>query len=573
MRIKFLVFLYFIIFNQLVFSQNRETEFKTIFYSKIKKLPNSNLLKKTSDFYFSNELDSTLVYTQKLLNKKVNNTAYYNYSNFLRGLTLKEKKVFNESKNILSKIDKQFFFYPQVIASFGQIAIENEQYKESINYYKKIEFIINPKIYNIKSNHIKHNLGISYLLLKDFINAEKYLLENTKINENLKDTIALIGSYGDLANLYYEQFKDNQAIPYFIKAYELAKKTNDFKLKATTSKNMSIVEENRKNFEKANNYRKEYGNWKDSFNNQNKIWEVAQLEKQFAIKEKQKEVSVLKTENKLKIAERNTYLYSAIILLILFFVSFYFYMEKSKNNRIITKQKEKLNELNATKDKLFSIVSHDLRSSVNALKTSTTKIIANVNDSKWEEAAIDLKQNSAIANSTYNLLDNLLHWALLQNKQTYFEISPIKLYFIVEQVQFNYITLLNEKNISFENTVPKKATILADQESLKIIIRNLLDNAIKFSKINGYIKIYAIEDDKYWHFTIQDNGIGMTEDIKNQILNEDIQLAKKTNQQSIGSGLGMQLCKSMILKNNGKLNIESKLNSGTKMIISLPKQI
>lgn len=78
------------------------------------------------------------------------------------------------------------------------------------------------------------------------------------------------------------------------------------------------------------------------------------------------------------------------------------------------------------------------------------------------------------------MLDNLLHWALLQTKQSYFHIEPLRLFFIVEQVAYNYKPLMHDKSISFQNLVLQTDKVLADQESLKIILRNLLDNAIKF---------------------------------------------------------------------------------------------
>jgi light-regulated signal transduction histidine kinase (bacteriophytochrome) len=106
--------------------------------------------------------------------------------------------------------------------------------------------------------------------------------------------------------------------------------------------------------------------------------------------------------------------------------------------------------LNATKDKLFSIVSHDLRSSVNALKVSNGKQAESKTLQSWIPNCI----TTAIANGAYNLLDNLLHWALLQTKQSYFKES-LRLFFIVEQMVYNYKPLMLDKNIHFENKVLK----------------------------------------------------------------------------------------------------------------------
>ena len=162
-----------------------------------------------------------------------------------------------------------------------------------------------------------------------------------------------------LANLYYEQYKDTEAIYFFKKSYDLSKDTKDFDLKQQASKNMAVVEENRGNFKQALAYRKESEQWKDSLNNQNKIWAVADFEKKYAVAQKQKQISVLKVENELKNTQRNTMFFSTIGLLLLLTGGVYVYGQKVKNAKIILSQKEKLDELNATKDQLFSIVSHD----------------------------------------------------------------------------------------------------------------------------------------------------------------------------------------------------------------------
>ena len=237
-----------------------------------------------------------------------------------------------------------------------------------------------------------------------------------------------------------------------------------------------------------------------------------------------------------------------------------------------TNSKENLDALNSTKDKLFSIVSHDLRSSVNALKTSNSSLLENLKSKNITVLENLLQKNSTIVNGAYSLLDNLLNWALLQTEQGYFSIDKLRLFFIIEHVAYNYKPLLNQKELSFENAVTKKDVAYADQESLKIVLRNLLDNAIKFSEPNGSIKIYSTHtDDVYCNVIVEDTGLGMSEATRLKLLSDSNLLAKKENEDIIGTGLGIQLCKSMIAKNNGKFSIESELGKGTKMIVSLPK--
>lgn len=572
-KVRLFIFTIFFFYTSFLFSQK---DIDSLFYSSIKtivkKYPKEHNIQKASLFFYQKNWDSTLVYSMKQLvipNQKID---LENYCHFLRGFSFKQKKLFKESQKEFYLISPEYHLYHIVRLLLGEIALEKKEFIEAITYFKEIELLNEHKLLGIKKSNVTHNLGLCYLHLEQFSQAEFYLLESVKLQEEQKDSLMLIGSYGDLANLYYVQYKDNLAIPYFEKAYQLSKKIEDFQLKQNTAINMAVVEENRKNFPKALAYRKEYEQWRDSLNDQNKVWEVAQLEKEFAVKEKQKEVSLLQAENKIKIAERNGFFYSAIVLLLLLGISFYFYREKIKTNKIILAQKETLDELNATKDKLFSIVSHDLRSSVNAMKNSNAKLLENLETKNLEGLDSLLHQNSAIANGTYNLLDNLLHWALLQTKQSYFEMISMRLFFIVEQMLFNYKPLVADKNIHLENTILKSDMVFVDQESLKIVLRNLLDNAIKFSNENGFIKIYTENNEEnYCDLIIEDNGIGMTEATRVSLLKETTLLAKKANENTIGTGLGMQLCKSMIQKNKGKLNIESEFGKGTKMIVSLLK--
>ncbi|HEY1195405.1 tetratricopeptide repeat-containing sensor histidine kinase, partial [Flavobacterium sp.] len=416
------------------------------------------------------------------------------------------------------------------------------------------------------------NLGICYLHLNQFDKAEFYLLKNSEILKNSNDTLPLINSYFNIASLYYEQYKDNQAIPYFENAYKLSKQVKDIDTKRVAAKNMAVVEENRGNFKIALTYRKESEQWKDSLNNQNKVWAVADFEKKFAVAQKQKEIKVLQVENKLKNTQRNGFFFTAIGLLLLLTGGVYIYAQKVKSSKIILLQKNKLDELNATKDQLFSIVSHDLRSSVNALKTSNAKLSSTLETKNYEELNQLIVQNSGIANSAYSLLDNLLHWAMLQTKQLYFHKESVHLYSIVQQIEYNYKPLLQDKGISFENSVSKNIFIFVDLDSVKIVLRNLLDNAIKFSSENGKISIYSENDTPTsCQLIIQDDGIGMKPETIEALLSDSELLAKKSNSETIGTGLGLQLCKQMVRKNDGQLAIESNLKKGTKMILTFPK--
>lgn len=561
-----------IVFPFILFSQKKNNE--SLSFQLKKKVIEFNKevnFKKAQSFFLEENWDSTLVYSMKQLNR-LPVTELNDYCHYFRGVSFTQKKLLEEAKREFNLVSVKFAFYYKVKLKLGEIALNQNQFKTALHYFEEIQKLPNSGSYDFNRSNVLKNIGLCYLHLKKFDKAEEYLLKNSKLNEVEKDTILVVESYLDIATLYYEQYKDNLAIPYYEKAYHLSKKVKSFNLKRATAMNMAVVEENRKNFPLALTYRKEYEAWKDSLNDQNKVWAIADLEKKFAVKQKQKEVNILEAENKVKKAERNGFLISSVLLLVLLGAGVYFYRQKIKSNKIILAQKNELDELNATKDKLFSIVSHDLRSSVNALKVSNGKLIENLENKKYTELDVLLHNNSTIAAGAYNLLDNLLNWALLQTQQAYFYQESLHLVSIVQHVEYNYKPLMLDKKLSYKNEVTASEYVFADLDSLKIIIRNFLDNAIKFSKENGTISVYSRPStEDFCYLVIEDTGLGMSNASREELLKETVLLSKKKNDDIIGTGLGMQLCKSLIHKNGGKLDIESEENVGTKIIIALQK--
>jgi signal transduction histidine kinase/tetratricopeptide (TPR) repeat protein len=572
-KINFSILLLLLLTPALFFSQNQTVN--KIFNIESKKkaiLFKEEIHFNKAQYYFQEKnWDSTLVYSMKHLSVSRNNELN-NYCHYFRGFSLNEKKLFTEAKSELKLISKNFVFYPLVNKVLGEISLQLKEFEKAIEYFNAVEKFPSSNKQGFKVSTIYQNIGVCYLHLSKFTKAEEYLLKSKKLGEQEKDNEALIYIYMNIANLYYLQYKDDKAIPYFEKAYFYSKKTKNFDKKESTAFNMAMVEENKGDFKKALEYRKEAEQWKDSLNNQNKIWAVADFEKKFAVAQKQKEIKVLQVENKLKNTQRNIFFFSATGLLLVLTGGIYLYAQKVKNGKTILRQKNKLDELNATKDQLFSIVSHDLRSSVNALKTSNAKLSATLETKNYDELNQLIIQNSGIANGAYSLLDNLLHWALLQTKQLYFHKESIHLYSVIQQIEYNYKPLLLDKAITFENLVSKSIFLFVDLDSLKIVFRNLLDNAIKFSKENGQITFSAHEiDSDFCQVIIQDSGIGMSQNTIKELLQEGELLAKKGNSEIIGTGLGLQLCKQMIKKNGGTFEIESELDKGTKMILTFPK--
>lgn len=572
--LKFVLYAWFFLGQFSLFSQTELR--KELILKELKEVDQSDRsnrnFNKAFDFFFEKNYDSTLVYTYQYLNSSGRNKVLEWHCRYFRAVSFMQKELHKKALLELNKIPSDYSLYSLVQLQSGTILLDLGEYRKALTYFHALEKSKAKDKATIRTSINLHNIGICYLHLGEFNLAEKYLFESTRLQEEEKDTLMLVSSYMDLANLYYEQYRDAEAIPYFLKAYSLSKSTDNFELKQNAALNMAVVEENRKDFHAALEYRKEAGVWKDSLNDQNKIWDIAELEKRYQAEQNRKQVDFLEQENARKSAERNTFILASILLFVALGAGFYFYRQKVRTNKIILRQKAELDILNSTKDQLFSIVSHDLRSSVNALRSSNAKLFEHLETENYTGLYDILKSNGSIANGTYSLLDNLLNWAMLQTQQLYFHTEDLQLRSVVDQVAFNYLPMIEAKGLCFENQVEPGICVHADLDSLKLILRNLLDNAIKFSGTEGRINVFSKEHNPaFISLSVKDEGSGMEETTRTALMQEDESLARMGNSEIIGNGLGLQLCKSMIQKNGGKLQIESQVGKGTTMHILLLK--
>ncbi len=227
----------------------------------------------------------------KQLNKSPNNELS-DYCHYFRAHSFQKKKLFKKALSEIKLVSKKFLFQNLVYNKLGGIYLELNELEKSVRCFKEAERTSTSNTQELKISDVYQNLALAYLHLNQFKKSKEYFFKSLSLQE--KDTASLSISYMNIANLYYAQYKDKQAIPYFEKAYSLSKKVKDFEIKFNTTLNMAVVEENRSHFKQALIYRKESEHWKDSLNNQNKVWAVADFEKKFAVAQNKSKSKYLK---------------------------------------------------------------------------------------------------------------------------------------------------------------------------------------------------------------------------------------------------------------------------------------
>ena len=231
--------------------------------------------------------------------------------------------------------------------------------------------------------------------------------------------------------------------------------------------------------------------------------------------------------------------------------------------------KTKLQELNDAKDKLFSIIAHDLRSPFSSILGFSDILSKNIRDYDFEKSEKFINIIGSSARSTLYLLDNLLDWAKSQTGQFSFTPENLKLQNVISEI----ISVLNLtaqiKNISLNNKFTD-IEVFADLNMLKTILRNLISNAIKYSKTGGQIDISAEQKNNFTEITISDNGIGMSEENIKDLFKIKGKTSIPGTANEKGSGLGLVLCKEFIEKHKGTIKVESVLNKGSKFKFTIP---
>lgn len=508
-------------------------------------------------------------------------SSLYQYAYFIKAKVLYYKHLYQESiaqyQFLLKSYAKDPVIISQVYSNIGEAYLEQGNYTLALQYLMDWQrlFLLGADFVSTKNYY--HNKALCLFHLEKYPESEALFLKNIELEKQNKDSLGLAISYMNLANQYYNQFLDSKAIPYFKLSLLFAKNAGDLSVLKNAYLNAAVVDENRKLYPSALAYRKQYELLQESSWNRDQVWKLAAQERKFASQLNESKITLLQQEADLRDAalkvrsrERNTLLIAAIAFLLLAGIVYYAYRVKVKTSRIITQQKEELALLNTMKDRLFSIVAHDLRSPVHAIKTNIAGIQSALSDQNPGEVQILTDRVARTATNTWSLLDNMLHWALGHTNQLFFRPEKLHLATVINQVCYDYLPLAHAKDIHLDKNIPPTIFMLADLTSTRIILRNLLDNAIKYTHQQGSIIFEAAIREQQCCIQVKDTGIGMDDTILQAVTNREWQRIREDTQGNRSTGFGLELCKMMAERNQGSLTITSNKETGTTVQVCFP---
>ena len=244
--------------------------------------------------------------------------------------------------------------------------------------------------------------------------------------------------------------------------------------------------------------------------------------------------------------------------------------ERKRAELEMIKLTAELRQTNATRDKLFSIIAHDLRGSIGGLQQGLELVTerAMLDEARKAMLLEELKKSSRL---TFSLVENLLNWARSQTNSISIEPKVFNLAEPVREVIETLRPMANQKRITLEWEGEAAVPVLADKSSIEVVLRNLLSNAIKFTPEHGRVSLSAVESDGRVEVTVADSGVGMSREVLARLFQPDSYFSTYGTAREKGSGIGLMLCKDFIERNGGLLQAESEEGRGSRFIFTLPR--
>ena len=468
---------------------------------------------------------------------------------------LKSISLLNPEKDI-DLVASFLFNFAVILRDEGNLAKSKELFILSLKYYRKAKS-------NLGLALVMSNLGELEIDLKNSEQGIPHII-NALYYANKSDNIWVIArSHLALGSYYYKSNNDqNKAIFHLSKAYQLAKKNNSFSYIFKSSDLLSEIYFKKKQTKEAYKFLREAMDYKDSIWKSEEKITVQNLQIRNDFEKNQEKLSLTEKDNKKNKLIRNIFIGGSFLLIILLFSLYFLY------NKVLIQKKE-LQVVNATKDKLFSIISHELRSPFHILRGYLWMISNKAISQEQFQAA-----SGALSKEVDNIflaLENLLNWAKAQMNGIIVKPVTLNAKELIEDILKIYTELANEKSIQLINNIPDNLFFTCDRHHADLIIRNTLNNALKFTDVDGKIVVYYENVPEFIEIIISDNGKGIAKEKIKELFSIEKHFSEKGTKGEKGTGLGLLLCKEFIEKNNGKIKIESDLNMGTKVSLSFPK--
>lgn len=497
-------------------------------------------------------------------------------------------KHLKTSRNI-SKLIEDEEGEPYSLHEIGDVKLRMEEYDSALHYLnlsvtEANKLLAAGGLTTLRQDQSKtfSKIAKAYLGKKDYNKALAYYDSTFNLHVQASNQFGIAEVELGRATVYQQQGKTDEAMAYTTKALGLAKEIKARVIEISCYKLLTTLWEAKGDDKKALSYFKQFHALEDSlYSNeiQQKIlrdqigFETEMLDNRIA-------VLTLQEEDRISQLKKSEFISNILVVVValsaILLVTVYRSGQRRKQINLLLlqhqeemqKRSEELEQLNEVKDKFFSIISHDLRSPINAL--AGLMDLLDKGAITPEELPVAVKELKSRFNHTRALMNNLLDWTVLQMDKMHLQASNVPLKKIVDE-NIELLGSIQNKHVNMVNRVPETTIGYADSNTINLVIRNLITNAIKFTNDGGEIVVAAEEKGKEIVMSVKDNGIGMTADIQKKLFDKVNPYSTRGTANEKGTGLGLILCKEFVEKNGGRIWVEGNVDKGSTFWFTLPK--
>lgn len=541
--------------------------------------------------------------------------CYYNMdqgdkaiTQFIEGMKLCESDTKNTAKllsniamthNRMRNMNDAIYNYRKALSLNASI---NNHAGMAVNYnglgeiYKTINRLDSALINYQKAKNLNKSTEFQAITLSNIAGIYiNYADSMNKAVDCLKQSWTMFNQLG--LNQYEAEFKQGIGVILFkqgkyksaIEALEQSIELNDkfnrgYKIKTTCHNLLSKVYERTGDYMTALKHMKLYIQYSDSLAQKEKYEQIATLEKQYETEKNENEIARLQAERELTLIQlrknkqlKQLGMATALLLLLLVFFVYMKYLDKIKSNQLlkeknllIAQSEQELRILNASKNKFFSIIAHDLKNPLHSILGYSSLLKEKYDlfsEIERRKFAGDIHHST---NNIFRLLQNLLEWSKAQTGRLNFSPAVVEYQQILDNSLSILQSLANQKKIEIKAENDPELEIFADPLMIETVLRNLINNAIKFTPEGGQIEVSAKRENGQILVSVSDTGIGIPEEDTKNLFRIDSKVKRKGTNNEDGSGLGLILCQEFVDKHNGKIWVESTLGKGSAFTFSIP---
>ena len=475
------------------------------------------------------------------------------------------------------------------LGNIGMILYNKTQYDSALTFFFQVMEKLNPDSLNSAVQHsilsgVYNNTALTYSELGEQRLALDYFRKGLGLARRANDESTEATVYINLGSLFGEMGRMDSALFYLHRALQIAEKRGYLSVTLETFEELAKLHAGTGSYGPAYNWQVRYDTLYKSLFNEDQSARISRLRAMYEQEISEKEISQLQSESQVQKMLNKVFIIFIVVIVALVIIIAVNLKSKKRTNQMLAERnmqisnalqqlsdsETELQKLNMSKDRIFSVVAHDLRNPVAAVTGFSELLYDNFDEFPVETQKEYLLQVLQGTQRIQNLLENLLIWARAQMKAVKYQPELLKVRSLVEDCVKEMKANLDHKKVDCLVNISQTCVVYADKAMIHTVLRNLIINAVKFSFPGSKIRINSESVENYCSISISDEGIGIQPEIQEKLFKSNEVVSTPGTTGESGSGLGLVICKEFLERNKGAIRVESEPGNGSVFIIELP---